>query len=62
MPDTKYVDFNLQLQGLNRATNQYEVAVLPSSEIEGTREPTSVKYDFDEFRYDLIDLEGKSLI
>lgn len=61
MPNTKYVDFNLQLQGLNRSTNSYEVAVLPSSEIEGTREPTSIKYDFDEFRGDLIDLERKSL-
>jgi len=61
MPDTKYVDFNLQLQGPNGTTNQFEVAVLPSSEIEGTREPTSVPYDFDEFRYDLTDLENKKI-
>ncbi|WP_392476500.1 CHAT domain-containing protein [Nostoc sp. C110] len=61
MTDKKYVDFNLQLQRLNADTNKFEVAVLPSSEIEGTREPTSVSYDFDEFHYDLKDLEDKKI-
>lgn len=61
MIDTKYVDFNLQLQGPNAATNKYQVAVLPSTQIEGTRESTSITYDFDEFHYDLKDLEDKRL-
>lgn len=61
MSDTKYVDFNLQLRGPSVSTHQFEVTVLPSSEIEGTREPTLVPYDFDEFRYDLEDLENKKL-
>lgn len=61
MVTTKYVDFNLQLQESNAATSHFEVTVLPSSEIEGTREPTSVPYDFDEFRYDLTDLENKNI-
>jgi len=56
---TKFVDFNLQMVDPSKETNKFEVSVLPSSEIEGTREPTSVTDDFGGFSYELKRLEDK---
>lgn len=54
-----YTDFNLQLRGLNDETGRFEVAVLPSSEIEGTRDPVEVDHDADELQDNLYFLERK---
>lgn len=56
-----YTDFNLQLRGLNEETGQFEVAVLPSSEIEGTRDPVEVAYGADELEDNLYYLERKEI-
>ncbi len=58
---TKYADFCLELRNFNEEIDQFDVAVLPSSELEGTREPVPVKYDYDQLSDELYYLEDKNL-
>jgi CHAT domain len=59
MTNRKYIDFNLQLQEPDSVANEFNISVLPSTDIEGTRESIVIKNDFDELHYELEDLENK---
>lgn len=57
----QYIDFNLELRDLDVSNNTFNVAVLPSSEIEGTRESILVTYGYDDLSDALYYLEKKDI-
>ena len=58
--ERKYVDFMIELRGLNLESNNFEVAVAPSKEM-GDPTPVTVRYDYDELEEALQELEEKAI-
>src|SRR5262245_41138126 len=58
--ERKYVDFMIELRGLDLAANNFEVAVAPSKEL-GDPAPVSVRYDYAELEEALQELDEKSI-
>ncbi|MEH2082157.1 MAG: CHAT domain-containing protein [Nostoc sp.] len=57
--ERQYLDFYLQLRDLDRLTQSFKVAVLPSPAVGESREATTVNYNYDELAKSLSRLEHR---
>jgi esterase/lipase superfamily enzyme len=58
--ERRYIDFMIELRGVNLEADSFEVAVVPSKEL-GDPPPVSVRFSYDEIEEDLQKLEEKAI-
>jgi esterase/lipase superfamily enzyme len=58
--ERRYIDFMIELRGLNLEAGNFEVAIVPSKEL-GDPPPVSVRLSYDELEEDLQQLEEKAI-